>query len=140
MRDRGDSSSQAAASSLRAALRPLKMLAAVLAAVAAAQAGVALWRKRAWLRLLSQITCEFSSRRSTGTTCVVLSCLCSAQLVALNPVRAQDGSLWNDPLCCTPWPQTVFFNYYLEDASIEGGCLKVMCVQQRPRADSLSPC
>ena len=37
-----------------------------------------------------------------------------------------DGSLWNDPICCTPWPQTVFFNYYLEDASIEGGCLKVI--------------
>ena len=60
---------------------------------------------------------------------------------SLNRLRClQDGSLWNDPLCCTPWPQTIFFNYYLEDASIEGGCLKVMCAQQRPRADSLSPC
>lgn len=28
-------------------------------------------------------------------------------------------------MCCTPWPQTIFFNYYLEDASVEGGCLKV---------------
>jgi hypothetical protein len=39
-----------------------------------------------------------------------------------------DGSLWNDPLCCTPWPQTIFFNYYLEDASVEGGCLRVIPV------------
>eukprot|EP01051_Picozoa_sp_SAG22_P003602 SAG22_NODE_178_length_16142_cov_13.187995_3_plen_345_part_00 len=37
-----------------------------------------------------------------------------------------DGSLWNDPLCCTPWPQTIFFNYYLEDAAVAGGCLRVI--------------
>lgn len=44
-----------------------------------------------------------------------------------------DGSLWNDPLCCTPWPQTMFFNYYLEDASVEGGCLRVIPVRSRTR-------
>lgn len=51
-----------------------------------------------------------------------------------------DGSLWNDPLCATPWPNTVFFNYYLEDASVEGGCLKVIPgthLQRIPLHDTL---
>ena len=38
----------------------------------------------------------------------------------------QDWSRWNDPLSLTPWPQKIFVSYYLEDTSIENGCLKVI--------------
>jgi ectoine hydroxylase-related dioxygenase (phytanoyl-CoA dioxygenase family) len=38
----------------------------------------------------------------------------------------QDWMRWNDPLSCTPWPQTIFLSYYLEDTSVENGCLKVI--------------
>jgi hypothetical protein len=46
---------------------------------------------------------------------------------------AQDASNWNDPICACPWPQTIFFNYYLEDASVEGGCLRVIPGSHRKR-------
>ena len=38
----------------------------------------------------------------------------------------QDWMRWNDPLSCTPWPQTIFLSYYLEETRIENGCLKVI--------------
>ena len=38
----------------------------------------------------------------------------------------QDWGRWNDPLSLTPWPQTIFVSYYLEDTSVENGCLKVI--------------
>ena len=38
----------------------------------------------------------------------------------------QDWMRWNDPLSCTPWPQTVFVSYYLEGTSVENGCLKII--------------
>ena len=38
----------------------------------------------------------------------------------------QDWMRWNDPLSCTPWPQTIFLSYYLEDTDVENGCLKVI--------------
>ena len=38
----------------------------------------------------------------------------------------QDWMRWNDPLSCTPWPQTIFLSYYLEDTDIDNGCLKVI--------------
>jgi hypothetical protein len=51
------------------------------------------------------------------------------------PVReAVLGCRWNDPICATPWPQTIFFNYYLEDSSVEGGCLKVRKTPSLPRS------
>lgn len=38
----------------------------------------------------------------------------------------QDWMRWNDPITCAPWPQTIFLNYYLQDTTIENGCLKVI--------------
>ena len=38
----------------------------------------------------------------------------------------QDWMRWNDPLSCSPWPQTIFLNYYLTDTTRENGCLKVV--------------
>ena len=38
----------------------------------------------------------------------------------------QDWTRWNDPISCSPWPQTMFVSYYLSDTSIENGCLKVI--------------
>lgn len=38
----------------------------------------------------------------------------------------QDWMIWNDPLSLSPWPQTIFLNYYLTDTSVENGCLKVI--------------
>ena len=38
----------------------------------------------------------------------------------------QDWMRWNDPISCSPWPQTMFVSYYLSDTSIENGCLKVI--------------
>ncbi len=38
----------------------------------------------------------------------------------------QDWMRWNDPLSCTPWPQTIFLSYYLEETGIENGCLRVI--------------
>jgi ectoine hydroxylase-related dioxygenase (phytanoyl-CoA dioxygenase family) len=38
----------------------------------------------------------------------------------------QDWMRWNDPISCSPWPQTMFVSYYLSDTTIENGCLKVI--------------
>ncbi len=38
----------------------------------------------------------------------------------------QDWMRWNDPISCSPWPQTMFVSYYLNDTTIENGCLKVI--------------
>ena len=38
----------------------------------------------------------------------------------------QDWMRWNDPLSTTPWPQTIFLNYYLTDTAPENGCLRVI--------------
>ncbi|HCK12845.1 TPA: hypothetical protein DHW51_01885 [Candidatus Poribacteria bacterium] len=38
----------------------------------------------------------------------------------------QDWMRWEDPLSCTPWPQTIFLSYYLEDTTIENGCFKII--------------
>ena len=37
----------------------------------------------------------------------------------------QDWMGWNSPLSTTPWPQVVFFSYYLTDTTTENGCLRV---------------
>ena len=38
----------------------------------------------------------------------------------------QDWMLWNDPMSCSPWPQTMFVSYYLTDTTVENGCLKII--------------
>lgn len=38
----------------------------------------------------------------------------------------QDWMRWNDPLSTTPWPQTIFLNYYLSDTTPENGCLRII--------------
>ena len=38
----------------------------------------------------------------------------------------QDWMQWNDPFSLSPWPQIIFVSYYLQDTSIENGCLKVI--------------
>ena len=45
----------------------------------------------------------------------------------------QDWMRWNDPLSCTPWPQTIFLSYYLGETRIENGCLKVIPGSQLKR-------
>ena len=45
----------------------------------------------------------------------------------------QDWMRWNDPLSCTPWPQTIFISYYLHGTTVENGCLKVIPGTHRKR-------
>ena len=40
---------------------------------------------------------------------------------------------WNDPLSLSPWPQTIFLNYYLTDTSVDNGCLRVIPGTHRRR-------
>ena len=47
----------------------------------------------------------------------------------------QDWMQWNDPLSTSPWPQIIFVSYYLQDTSIENGCLKVIPGTHRRRID-----
>ncbi len=47
----------------------------------------------------------------------------------------QDWMRWNDPLSCSPWPQTIFLNYYLTDTTPENGCLKVIPGSHLKRSD-----
>ncbi len=60
-------------------------------------------------------------------------------LVLTKPARGpalywhQDWMMWNDPLSCTPWPQTIFVSYYLEGTSVENGCLKIIPGTHRRR-------
>ncbi len=45
----------------------------------------------------------------------------------------QDWMQWNDPLSASPWPQVIFLSYYLQDTSVENGCLKVIPGTHRKR-------
>ena len=45
----------------------------------------------------------------------------------------QDWMRWNDPISCSPWPQTIFLSYYLQDTSVENGCLKIIPGTHRKR-------
>ena len=60
-------------------------------------------------------------------------------LVLTKPARGpalywhQDWMMWNDPLSCTPWPQTIFVSYYLDGTSVENGCLKIIPGTHRKR-------
>lgn len=47
----------------------------------------------------------------------------------------QDWMQWNDPMSLSPWPQTIFLSYYLQDTSVENGCLKVIPGTHRKRID-----
>jgi ectoine hydroxylase-related dioxygenase (phytanoyl-CoA dioxygenase family) len=38
----------------------------------------------------------------------------------------QDWMQWNDPISVAPWPQIIFLSYYLQDTTVENGCLKVL--------------
>ena len=38
----------------------------------------------------------------------------------------QDWMNWNDPISMAPWPQVLFFSYYLIDTTVENGCFRVM--------------
>lgn len=54
----------------------------------------------------------------------------------------QDWMRWNDPISCSPWPQTMFVSYYLNDTTIENGCLKVIPgthLKRIPLHDQLVP-
>ncbi|MDE0297667.1 MAG: phytanoyl-CoA dioxygenase family protein [Candidatus Poribacteria bacterium] len=54
----------------------------------------------------------------------------------------QDWMRWNDPISCSPWPQTIFVSYYLSDTNIENGCLKVIPgthLRRIPLHDQLVP-
>ena len=47
----------------------------------------------------------------------------------------QDWMQWNDPISSSPWPQVIFLNYYLQDTSIENGCLKIIPGSHLKRID-----
>jgi ectoine hydroxylase-related dioxygenase (phytanoyl-CoA dioxygenase family) len=54
----------------------------------------------------------------------------------------QDWMQWNDPISVSPWPQIIFLSYYLQDTSIENGCLKIIPGthhQRIPLHDQLIP-
>jgi len=54
----------------------------------------------------------------------------------------QDWMRWNDPLSLSPWPNTIFLNYYLTDTTVDNGCLKVIPGTHRRRVplhDKLVP-
>merc|ERR1712167_118468 len=54
----------------------------------------------------------------------------------------QDWMRWDDPLSVSPWPQTIALNYYLQDTSVESGCLKVLPgthLRRIPLHDELVP-
>ena len=38
----------------------------------------------------------------------------------------QDWMAWNDPISTAPWPQYLFFSYYLIDTSLENGCFRII--------------
>lgn len=38
----------------------------------------------------------------------------------------QDWTQWNDPISLAPWPQYLFFSYYLVDTNLENGCMKAI--------------
>ena len=38
----------------------------------------------------------------------------------------QDWMRWDDPISLSPWPQTVFLNWYLADTNVANGCLRAI--------------
>ena len=38
----------------------------------------------------------------------------------------QDWMRWDDPISLSPWPQTVFLNWYLTDTNVANGCLRAI--------------
>ena len=38
----------------------------------------------------------------------------------------QDWARWDDPISMSPWPQQVFLNWYLNNTSIQNGCIRVI--------------
>ena len=47
----------------------------------------------------------------------------------------QDWMRWDDPISLSPWPQTVFLNWYLTDTTVENGCLRAIPGSHRRRLD-----
>ena len=47
----------------------------------------------------------------------------------------QDWMRWDDPISLSPWPQTVFLNWYLTDTFVANGCLRVIPGSHRRRLD-----
>ncbi len=45
----------------------------------------------------------------------------------------QDWMNWNDPISLAPWPQTIFFSYYLVDTNFENGCFRAIPGTHRRR-------
>lgn len=45
----------------------------------------------------------------------------------------QDWTRWNDPISLAPWPQYLFFSYYLVDTNLENGCMKAIPGTHRKR-------
>ena len=38
----------------------------------------------------------------------------------------QDWMNWNDPISLAPWPQVLFFSYYMVDTTLENGCFRLI--------------
>ena len=47
----------------------------------------------------------------------------------------QDWMRWDDPISLSPWPQTVFLNWYLTDTTVENGCLRAIPGSHLRRTD-----
>ena len=47
----------------------------------------------------------------------------------------QDWMRWDDPMSLSPWPQTVFLNWYLTETDVDNGCLRVIPGSHRRRLD-----
>ena len=47
----------------------------------------------------------------------------------------QDWMRWDDPISLSPWPQTVFLNWYLTETCVANGCLRVIPGSHRRRLD-----
>lgn len=47
----------------------------------------------------------------------------------------QDWMRWDDPISLSPWPQTVFLNWYLTDTNVANGCLRAIPGSHRRRLD-----
>ena len=45
----------------------------------------------------------------------------------------QDWMKWDDPMSASPWPQTIFLNYYLTDTTVDNGCLMLIPGSHRKR-------
>lgn len=47
----------------------------------------------------------------------------------------QDWMRWDDPISLSPWPQTVFLNWYLTDTCVANGCLRAIPGSHLKRLD-----